>query len=208
MVNKNIYKTSQDLYSHANGHVTNTHITEMFTSGTPAPTPSPIPPPVTHTPAPHHSSSHPSSHPDKPKTPGPAPTSSTENTVEVQYKTLSFANLGNPEVWGPAMWFSLHNGAARYPERPSPFWRERMKFFILGIPVMVPCENCSNHAAAYIEQKWSVLDDVVGCKNNLFLFFWEMHNYVNERLGKRMVSFDEAYKTYHSKVNVTKLEIK
>lgn len=202
MVNKNNYKTSKELFVHA------TRITEMFTpapspSPVTSPSPSPIPPPATH----HTLTSH--SDNNTPIQPSPGPSNPvTKDTVEVEYKTLAYGNLGNPEVWGPAMWFSLHNGAARYPDRPSPFWRERMKYFILGIPVMVPCENCSNHAAAYIESKWDMLDNVVGCKQNLFQFFWEMHNYVNERLGKRIVGFDEAYNTYHSKVNVTKLEIK
>jgi len=196
MVNKNNYKTSKELFVQS---------TEMFT---PAPSPStvtppPIPPPATHHTLTSHSDNNVPIHPS----PGPSEPVA-KDTVEVEYKTLAYGNLGNPEVWGPAMWFSLHNGAARYPDRPSPFWRERMKYFILGIPVMVPCENCSNHAAAYIESKWDMLDNVVGCKQNLFQFFWEMHNYVNERLGKRIVGFDEAYNTYHSKVNVTKLEIK
>ena len=38
-----------------------------------------------------------------------------DNTLQMKYKTDRYVNSANPEVWGPAFWFSLHNGALRYP---------------------------------------------------------------------------------------------
>jgi hypothetical protein len=120
---------------------------------------------------------------------------------------VSYANSGNPEVWGPAFWFSLHNGALRYPKQASPIWKERMKHFIMGIPVMVPCEKCADHATAHLEDNWSNMDDIVSCRDNLFKFFWEFHNLVNQRLGKPQMSLDDAYKLYGGNIKVTKLVI-
>ena len=68
-----------------------------------------------------------------------------------------------------------------------------MKNFIHGICVMLPCENCANHATAYIESKHHELDDIVSSRSNLFKFFWEFHNTVNRRLGKSDVSLADAY---------------
>ena len=123
----------------------------------------------------------------------------------MKYITVQYANSGNPEVWGPAMWFSLHNGALRYPKKASPVWCERMKYFILGIPVMVPCEKCADHATTYIESKYNELNKIVSDKDNLFEFFWEFHNFVNTRLGKRHILLKEAYELYSSNTNVTTL---
>ena len=78
----------------------------------------------------------------------PQPPQPKDVSLVVKYKVLDHANPGSPEVWGAAFWFSLHNGAVRYPRNASPLWRKRMKSFIIGIPVMVPCEKCADHATA------------------------------------------------------------
>ena len=108
------------------------------------PTPSPSLLPDNPSPIPAPASILPTSPP-----PPPTPTATMEGKpLKLNYVTLEYANSGNPEVWGPAFWFSLHNGALRYPVNAAPLWRQRMKHFILGIPVMVPCEKCSDHATA------------------------------------------------------------
>jgi len=126
--------------------------------------------------------------------------------LEMKYKTYRYVNSANPEVWGTAFWFSLHNGALRYPIQASPTWKERMKHFILGIPVMVPCEKCSDHATAHLEANYYRLDEIVSTRSKLFEFFWEFHNFVNERLNKPKMSLDDAYKMYSGEVLLTKLE--
>jgi len=154
--------------------------------------------------------------PDNPSTiPGPAsmlptppsPVASMKGKpLKLNYVTLEYANSGNPEVWGPAFWFSLHNGALRYPVNAAPLWRQRMKHFILGIPVMVPCEKCSDHATAYIEGNYNRIDTVVSGREELFKFFWEFHNYVNKRLGKPLMTLRAAYTMYSATTNVTSLQ--
>mgnify|MGYP005645422921 FL=1 len=128
------------------------------------------------------------------------------SSLEMKYKTDKYVNSANPEVWGPAFWFSLHNGALRYPIQASPTWKERMKHFILGIPVMVPCEKCSDHATAHLEANYYRMDEIVSSRSKLFEFFWEFHNFVNERLNKPKMSLDDAYKMYRGEVLLTKLE--
>ena len=131
----------------------------------------------------------------------PQPEKPKAASLKVRYKMLEHANPGSPEVWGPAFWFSLHNGAARYPSKASPLWKRRMKSFIRGIPVMVPCEKCADHATAYIESR-SDLDEVVENKDNLFKFFVDFHNFVNDRLGKAKIPMEAAHKMYQGSANV------
>jgi hypothetical protein len=112
---------------------------------------------------------------------------------EEKYQTLSNRS---PEVWGPHFWFTLHNGALNYPSLANPLCIERMKNFILGIPVMIPCETCKEHATGYIEQHKEYLDYTCSGREKLFKFFVDFHNIVNVRLNKPEMSLDDAYRLY------------
>ena len=182
------YKTSQ-LYPAAQKVVRTPRNPRL--NGWPHSTPTPTPTPI-HTPTPRIIS------PINSQSLRPKPV---ESSLKVRYKMLHKANPGDPEVWGPAFWFSLHNGAARYPINASPLWRRRMKSYIQGIPVMVPCEKCADHATAYIESR-DDLDEVVKNKDSLFSFFVEFHNFVNERLGKKRIPMETAIKMYKGTANV------
>lgn len=126
--------------------------------------------------------------------------------LNLTYKSEKYSNSNDPSVWGPAFWFSLHNGAIRFPINPSPLWKERMKYFILGIPVMVPCESCSDHAMTHIEANYNNLDEIVSSRSKLFEFFWKFHNFVNKRLNKYEMTLEDAYKLYEGKVLLTTLK--
>lgn len=103
----------------------------------------------------------------------------------------------NPLVWGPPFWYTLHNGAFHYPKHASPLHAERMKNFIIGIPVMVPCVKCKEHATAFIEKHRSKLSDICSNKNDLFNFFVDFHNQVNKRYNKTVLSYEDAYSIYN-----------
>ena len=103
----------------------------------------------------------------------------------------------NPAVWGPKLWFSFHNGASKYPVNPSPIIKNNMKNFILGIPVMLPCEKCKEHANQYIESNYSKLDDIVSSRDKLFKFFVDFHNHVNRKTNKPEMSYEQAQKLYN-----------
>lgn len=135
------------------------------------------------------------------------PDNSNKICNDLEHIMLENINSSNPEVWGPGFWFSLHNGALNYPDAPAPLWKERMKSFIIGIPVMLPCEKCSLYASAYIESQYQNLDEIVKNKQNLFTFFCNFHNIVNEKLNKPTMSITDAYKLYSNNFNVTKLKM-
>lgn len=130
-----------------------------------------------------------------------------EPKLHVDYVEQNHSNSGNPEVWGPAFWFSLHNGATKYPINATPTWKERMKNFIIGIPVMVPCEKCSVHATAYIEKYYDELESIVSGRDTLFEFFCNFHNYVNKRLNKPEMNIEDAITMYSTPTKVTKLQV-
>jgi hypothetical protein len=100
-----------------------------------------------------------------------------------------------PEEWGPPVWFTLHNGAAGYPLNPSEPTKVRMKWFIRGFPLMIPCLTCRDHATGMIEI--SNLDYVVASREALAYFFIEMHNTVNKRLGRPTFSNDTVISDFY-----------
>jgi hypothetical protein len=123
-----------------------------------------------------------------------------ENTI-AEPEPENFVNChekasNDPQKWGPPFWYILHNGAFHYPENASKFYIERMKNFILGIPVMLPCEKCKNHATIFIEQHKSQLNDICSGRKSLFNFFVDFHNKVNARYDKPVLSYEEAYNIY------------
>jgi len=124
--------------------------------------------------------------------------------VSLEWSVKKYKNSGNPEVWGSAFWFTLHNGAIRYPMRASPIIKERMKGFVLGFPFMIPCLECKEHAVAYIEGNFDKLDDVCSGRMKLFNFFVDLHNDVNKRYNKPIMGYEEAYDLYKEGATVSK----
>lgn len=127
------------------------------------------------------------------------------NTIDMKFETKTFDNTSDPSVWGQSFWFTLHNGAIKYPINASIHHRERMKGFILGIPFILPCNQCIPHAIAYLEASKHRLDDIVSGRDSLFKFFVDFHNKVNKRYGKPEFSYDDAYKLYNQGVNLTRM---
>ena len=142
-----------------------------------------------------------------PPTPTPTPSLPASKKIKVDYVEQDHENTGSPEIWGPAYWFGLHNAASKYPGKATPLWKERMKNYILGIPVSVPCEKCSVHATAYIENHYNDLDSVVSGRDNLVEFFCTFHNYVSKRLGKPEMKLEDVIELYSSPAKVTKLQL-
>jgi hypothetical protein len=107
-------------------------------------------------------------------------------------------DISDPKVWGPSFWFICHNGAAHYPIKATSNTAERMKNFLDGMPVMLACTICSEHATSFIEQKKAEgkLDEIVAGRENLFSFFVEFHNHVNLQAKKPIMSLSDAKTLY------------
>lgn len=131
-----------------------------------------------------------------------------KENIEMEWEDVVGLPLSDPSVFGPPLWFTLHNGTHKYPEQASKITAERMKGFILGIPYILPCENCMEHARAYITSKYNELDDICSGKQKLFRFFVDMHNYVNKRYNKPIIGYEEAERIYEKPAIVKKMTYK
>lgn len=105
-----------------------------------------------------------------------------------------YSNASSPEIFGPALWFTLHNASGFYPDQPSRYIKASMKKLILNLHILIPCQMCKEHYYNFIKK--INLDKVVNSRENLFTFFVGLHNYVNSRLRKREMTIEEAKKIY------------
>jgi len=123
--------------------------------------------------------------------------------TQIKWETSNYTNMSDPKVWGPSLWFTIHNGARNYPVSASPFAINRMKGFIMGIPMMLPCEICKIHAANHINKNRNKLDEICSGRDILFKFFVDFHNMVNKRYNKPVMSYEDAYDLYNGKASVS-----
>jgi hypothetical protein len=107
----------------------------------------------------------------------------------------------SPEVFGPAFWFTLHTGSVHLPQTLSPIAISRLKGFIHGIPEMVPCVECSEHSRAFIEANKTRIDNLKR-GDDVFRFYFDFHNYVNVKLNKPVISYEQALKLYKGGVDL------
>lgn len=117
------------------------------------------------------------------------------NTVNIEWTTTK-KSLADPTVFGPAVWFTLHNGAAHLPKVLKPQALARIKAFIDGIPdMLVVCAKCAEHARNYIDTHRMAIDKFKG-GDDVFKFYVDFHNFVNERLNKPLMTYAAARRLY------------
>ncbi len=91
-------------------------------------------------------------------------------------------------TWGRHVWTLLHILAMFYPEHPDKERQESFSNLIYGICDNLPCSFCSGHCSSYLEKFPPVLNN----RETLIKWVCDFHNSVNERVGKRTLSYDES----------------
>lgn len=100
----------------------------------------------------------------------------------------------NTEVWGPAAWLFLHSVALGYP---GPSAREAYKRFFVSLGDVLPCPHCQNHYKTHLDLQ--ELEKALNSKQSLFEWSVDIHNTVNESLGKRRFTYLQALKSLDAK---------
>jgi hypothetical protein len=94
----------------------------------------------------------------------------------------------NIEQIGRGSWTLLHTMAARYPRKPSRKEQDDMNRFLRTFAKMYPCDHCSEDMTSYLQRR------PPDCRNRDALHTWicELHNHVNEKLGKSLMNCQDA----------------
>ncbi len=94
-----------------------------------------------------------------------------------------------PTVWGPIFWNTIHIATLGYPPNPTEEDKVGMTKFFESLTTVIPCPICREHYKSHLQEM--PIQNVLDSRGNLIKWGWDLHNRVNEMLGKRKYSMDE-----------------
>lgn len=102
-------------------------------------------------------------------------------------------------VWGPSAWRLIHSVAFTYPKRPNFVERQRYKMFFESLAYTLPCLECQKNYQK--ELLYFDLDQALNSRYELSQWAFKLHNSVNKRLGKKIMTYDEVKRLYEELIN-------
>lgn len=109
------------------------------------------------------------------------------------------------KIWGPPGWVFLHSITMGYPQEIDEnneehiLRREGMISLFESLQYVFPCSYCRKSYAKFIEEK--PIREHVNNRETLVLWFYNIHNNVNTKLGVPecdIPTFEEFYEKYES----------
>lgn len=108
---------------------------------------------------------------------------------------LSMKSLVPKKDWGNLLWKYIHNICIIDLETPEENAKETTKIIkiLKNIKNIIPCISCKKEWKQYLK----TLDDIDIYKRlSLFYWSWEIHNKVNIRLHKPLITYENALNIY------------
>ena len=100
----------------------------------------------------------------------------------------------NPEIWGPPLWYEMHTKTFKYPENPTNRDKLYITQYFNEFKNTLPCDKCKVHYRSYLLMR--PLQYYVNNKESLVRWLIDLHNQVNSRTGKRILSYEEVKAIY------------
>jgi hypothetical protein len=97
---------------------------------------------------------------------------------------MSTTDTIDPALWGKSFWDTLHYAAAGFPAAPTEERKESATKFFSTFAEVLPCNECRDHATAYVKAK----PPAVASKDALLKWTLDFHNAVNVKLGMPQMS--------------------
>lgn len=95
-----------------------------------------------------------------------------------------------PDLWGPSTWHTIHLLCYTAPETLSAGDQLRFTAFFKALPYVLPCATCSQHLLSHYESH--PIENAVATRDSLFEWSVQIHNAVNEMLGKPIMTLEDA----------------
>ena len=99
-----------------------------------------------------------------------------------------------PEVWGPFFWHTIHIIALGYPAEPAYGDKKATKEFFESLQFLIPCPICRQHYTSHLVKL--PIGPSLDSRKDLFRWTVNLHNDVNEMLGKRKYTETEVIQYY------------
>ena len=101
-------------------------------------------------------------------------------------------NMSGTESWGPAAWKFLHSVTFNYSDHPSLNEQRNMEQFFYSLKNLLPCDECKNH----FENEIRLHPPDTRSKETISSWLVDIHNRINRRLGKQIITYDKAKQLY------------
>jgi hypothetical protein len=99
-----------------------------------------------------------------------------------------------PEIWGPHFWYVLHTISFNYPAEPTEYHKTSYREFFTTLKDVLPCEKCRRHYQTYLSTY--PISPHLDTRASLIKWVIQVHNFVNEQLGKRIYTVAEVLNIY------------
>jgi hypothetical protein len=108
--------------------------------------------------------------------------------------------------WGPILWSILHGMAERAGSTAFPQFqgdeRRALIRIMKSLVKVIPCPSCKEHYEVYLKEhpveKIITTIPYTDLKEYVKTWFWELHNWVNESLGRPIFLYADLTPTYRS----------
>ena len=100
----------------------------------------------------------------------------------------------NSTEWGPLFWYVIHTTALNYPTNPNDFHKTAYKNFFESFANVLPCKKCREHYQTHISRY--PISQFLDSNELLNKWIIDLHNMVNQSLGKRQLTYQEVYQIY------------
>jgi hypothetical protein len=112
-------------------------------------------------------------------------------TLEQMNEKYSFVTK---PVWSSVVWYVMHYIAANLPRNLHEQQKVIFRAFIVCLYQLLPCRECQEHMHVYLQQY--ELGYYLSQPSGAFIWTWEFHNAVNNRLKKPLMNLEDAYRLY------------
>jgi hypothetical protein len=103
----------------------------------------------------------------------------------------------DPKIWGPHYWFFLHTLAMTYPHHPNSVTKKKYYEFIQNLPLFIPVEDISKEFEKLINHY--PITPYLDNRDSFICWTHFIHNKINEKLEKQIISLNEFYIQYYNK---------
>lgn len=105
------------------------------------------------------------------------------------------------EHWGKPFWNVMHSVTFTYPDKPTDDDKARVRAFFSIIPHFLPCSICGLHFIKEMSDK-PLTDDVLASMDSLSRWLVDLHNNVNIRIKKPVITYDVIKKFFFEDATV------
>ena len=107
-----------------------------------------------------------------------------------------------PQIWGPIFWSTLHIASLSYSDTPTERQKNNMKNFYESMIDVLPCPVCRHHYEENLKKH--PIDNSLNNRKDIIQWVFDMHNLINNQLGKREITFDDFIESMHNLENAKK----